>query len=482
MEAALKKALFAFARRKEQQPLQGPLLIELLQPVEGDLLEGYSQGPFKHAVRRLEGVTYYEVVPDLSPAEFEVLKRTVARISAGLCPEDVTPLSFGKLIEVLAQSAAGEIAKIRDPTRLRELAALSAYEAVGMSTFLALATDRFVTEFYVDAPDTFVYVDHSRHGRCESRICLTERERKAIETHMDTFSGYTLDLSTPSLKNEMEIQGSRLRVSLDLAPLAVNSFSLDVRKLSVSTLSLSELIGMRVITNEAAAFLIASLEAGMNVTIVGQTGTGKTTLLNALDESLDPRLRRIYIEDAVETKDLLKRGYHQMKLKVEPFERGRESSRTKTSEIVKILHRSPDIVILGEIQSEEHSLAFFHALSSGVRGMQTFHASSPEQAIRRWAENHGISKTSLLDLDIIVQMSRPAKLGSRRVVNRVCLVVDEGGEPRLRDIYVRERGNELQRVIPWERARTKREWAGVEEKIAEIQSRYGDGGEKVMMG
>ncbi len=439
------------------------------------MLEGYSQGPFKHAVRRLDGVTYYEVVPDLLSGELEALRRTVSRISAALCPDDIIPLGFGKLIEVLTQSAAGEMAKIRDPARLRELAALSAYEAVGMSTFLALATDRFITEFYVDAPDTFVYVDHSRHGRCESRICLAERERKAIETHMDTFSGYTLDLSTPSLKNEMEIQGSRLRVSLDLAPLAVNSFSLDVRKLNVSTLSLGELIGMRVLTNEAAAFLIASLEAGMNVTIVGQTGTGKTTLLNALDESLDRRLRRIYIEDAVETKDLLKRGYHQMKLKVEPFERGKESSRTKTGEIVKILHRSPDMVVLGEIQSEEHSLAFFHALSSGVRGMQTFHASSPEQAIRRWAEIHGISKTTLLDLDLIVQMSRPEKLGSTRVVNRICLVVDEGGEPRLRDIYVRDRANVLRRVIPWERAHTKRESTDLQEKIAQIQLRYGNG-------
>jgi len=212
-----------------------------------------------------------------------------------------------------------------------------------------------------------------------------------------------------------------------------------------------------VLSVEAAAFLLASLEAGVNVTIVGETGTGKTTLLNALDESLDPRLRRIYIEDAVETKDLLERGYHQMKLRVDPFERGEEAQRTKSAEITKILHRSPDLVILGEIQSEEHSRAFFQALSAGVRGLQTFHSSSPEQAIRRWLELHGISKANLLDLGIIVQMLRPQKLSARRCVQSISTVLgptpEEGErqvEPWLRTTYLRAPEGLLRRTGSWE--------------------------------
>ncbi len=194
------------------------------------------------------------------------------------------------------------------------------------------------------------------------------------------------------------------------------------------------------------------------MTIVGETGTGKTTLLNALDEALDPRLRRIYIEDAVETKDLLERGYHQMKLRVDPFERGEETQRTKSAEITKILHRSPDVVILGEIQSEEHSRAFFQALSAGVRGLQTFHSSSPEQAIRRWLELHGISEANVLDLGIIVQMLRPQRLSSRRCVQSISTVSgrpapEHGGrhvEPWLRRTYVRAPEGLLRRTGSWE--------------------------------
>ena len=102
-------------------------------------------------------------------------------------------------------------------------------------------------------------------------------------------------------------------------------------------------------------------------------------------------------------------------------------------------------MILGEIQSEEHSRAFFQALSAGVRGLQTFHSSSPEQAVRRWLELHGISKANLLDLGIVVQMSRPQKLSSRRYVQSVSTVsgrpsreeADGANETLLRRLYVR---------------------------------------------
>ena len=69
---------------------------------------------------------------------------------------------------------------------------------------------------------------------------------------------------------------------------------------------------------------------------------------------------------------------------------------------------------------------------------------------------HGISRTSLLDLDIMVQMSRPDRLESRSRVQGVALVVEEDGEPRLREVYARGRGALLQRIISWERLQVRR--------------------------
>ncbi len=427
------------------------MLIELFPKQAGRGDAGYERYPFSYRVEVHSSVPYYEACCTLPTDTVMALREAVDEVSRGLDPGEVEPLTFQRLIEVLSRHSAESLASRGIRNRIRELSELAAYEAVGLSRVLALAKDERVTEFFVDSELTPLYLDHAGAGRCESGITLTERERAALETHLDTFSGYTLDFKTPSLKNDMVVAGAILRVSLDLEPVSVNRFALDVRRLNVSSLPLGQLIKLGVLSLEAAVVLIGWLEVGGNVTIVGETGTGKTTLLNALDEQVERRLRRLYIEDAVETRDMLGLGFHQMKVKVDPFERGDDSGRTKESEIVKALHRSPDIVILSEIQSEEHSRAFFQALASGARGMQTFHASTIEQAVRRWTGMHHIAEQSLLDLGIMVQMARPDRLRQSRYVQRICQVRDEGGAPRLKEIFVRGRDLKLRNVagIGW---------------------------------
>lgn len=445
MKARFERVFLNLTARRKREVEPGPLLIELLGRPEG---EGWANGsyPFSYRVKVTDSVPFYEVGCALTPDAVTVLRKVVQEVSLGLDPREVEPLSFRRLIEVLTQRSAERLAARGARSRVKELAELAAHEAAGLSRVFAIAEDDRVTEFFVDSDTSPLYLDHSVAGRCESGIILTQRERDALETHLDTFSGYTLDYKTPSLKNDLVLGGAILRVSLDLEPVSVNRFALDVRRLNVTALSLHELVKLGVLSGDAGAMLVGWLESGGNVTIVGETGTGKTTLLNALDEQVERRLRRLYIEDAVETRDLLDRGYHQLKVKVDPYERGDGSGRTKESEIVKALHRSPDIVILSEIQSEEHSRAFFQALASGARGVQTFHASSIEQAIRRWEGMHHVPPQNLLDLGLMIQMSRPDRLKQARYVQRICEVVNDGGALKIRELYLRDREFRLRNV------------------------------------
>jgi len=438
MKVTLGQLLLRLATKSKRIPDPPPLLIELFPNASSGEWDE-KDFPFCYRVRERDGVPYYEVGCSLPFEMVQKLRAIVSETSLSLDPKEVQPLAFGRLVGVLSQRAAERLAAHGVTTRIRELSELAAFEAIGLSRIYAIAKDDRVTEFYVDSEVTPVYLDHSSSGRCESGIVMTERERGALETHLDTFSGYTLDFKTPSLKNDLVIAGAVLRISLDLEPVSVNRFALDVRRLNVSSLPMARLIELDVITRDAAATLVGWLEVGGNVTIVGETGTGKTTLLNALDELVERRLRRVYIEDAVETRDMLGLGFHQMKVKVDPFERGDRTGRTKESETVKALHRSPDIVILSEIQSEEHSRAFFQALASGARGLQTFHASTLEQAIRRWVSLHHISEQNILDLGLMVQMFRPDRLGQGRFVQRISQVTQEQGAPRLKEIYMRDR-------------------------------------------
>ena len=446
MKLSLADRVLRAVRKPEEPRAPQPLLVELLERFTergGWQSRAY---PFCYRLTTVGSAPFYEVGCELSQSAIMTMREAVREVSDALDPANVEPLTFGRLVEVLGQQAAEVLAYHGTKSRVKELAELAAYEAIGLSRILALARDDRVTEFYVDSEVTPVYLDHATAGRCETGLVLAKRERDALQTHVDTFSGYTLDFETPSMKNDLPIGGAILRVSLDLEPLAVNRFALDVRRLNVSTLSLPQLIGMGVLSEEAAALLVGWIETGGNVTVIGETGTGKTTLLNALDEEVDRRLRRLYIEDAVETRDMLAMGYHQAKVKVDPYERGPGSGRTKESEIVKALHRSPDIVILSEIQSEEHSRAFFQALASGARGIQTFHASTVEQAVRRWVNLHHISEQSLLDLGLVVQMARPDRLKQARFVQRISVMTQDSGSPRIKELFMRDRSSRLRNV------------------------------------
>jgi hypothetical protein len=93
----------------------------------------------------------------------------------------------------------------------------------------------------------------------------------------------------------------------------------------------------------------------------------------------------------------------------------------KSNEIIKCLHRSPDYLILGEIQTAEHSKALFQAITAGLRTIQTCHSESASSLISRWNRGHDIKGDNLALMDVIVTLEKPKPGESKR---RVCEIVE----------------------------------------------------------
>jgi len=193
LSKSLEGILFRLTKRRERALPPPPLLIELLGRVRPDAGFTYESYPFSYQLTRRERTQVYTVGCDLGTIQLAMLRKAVAEASSSLEPREVNPLTFARLVQVLSQLVAEHIDRTAPGTRVKELAELGAYEAIGLSRVYALARDERVTEFFVDSEASPIYLDHTLAGRCETSMLLTARERSAIETHLDTFRGYTLD-------------------------------------------------------------------------------------------------------------------------------------------------------------------------------------------------------------------------------------------------------------------------------------------------
>jgi len=290
-----------------------------------------------------------------------------------------------------------------DGLLIKKVALISAYRALGVHKLMPFLLDRSVDEVYLDKPGTKVYVDHEEVGRCVTNVTLTSKDLRRFINHVLLESKLPLSYLNPSLKWNLMLGDFVVRASIDIPPLSHEGPSLDLRKIKHRVYTIVDLVLNNVLSLEEAAFLVLHVINRRNIIICGEPGSGKTTLMNALDLCAPRNWRKVYIEDVIESLDQRSQGRHQLRLYVEPFE-VMEKTRKKSMEIIKLLHRTPDWVCLGELQSKEHFKALFHAVAAGLRGVHTCHASSAFGLIRRLLLHYGISKEDLSGVDLIVHM------------------------------------------------------------------------------
>jgi Flp pilus assembly CpaF family ATPase len=319
------------------------------------------------------------------------------------------------VIKDISNQIERQIPEINEDTRTR-LAQIAAYRTNILGRIFPILLDEMTEEVYLDGPNTSIYFDHQKMGRCITSSTYDDAEVPRIVTFLRSESNLHLDRSNPSLKMELILLGSALRLSASVPPLSADGLCLEIRRARKQPFTVRNLIENDTITREAAAILLLAVNSRLNITITGGPGTGKTTLLNALDRVTPRWWRKVYIEDAIESMTL--RNHHQVRLQVDPVDE-QHKRLNKSEEIVKCLHRSPDYLILGEIQTMEHSKALFQAVAAGLHSIQTCHSDSAASLVSRWILGHNIEKSNLGLMDLIVTLERPKPGESIRYVKEI---------------------------------------------------------------
>jgi pilus assembly protein CpaF len=251
--------------------------------------------------------------------------------------------------------------------------------------------------------------------------------------------GRRIDESQPMCDARM-LDGSRFNAAI--RPVAVDGPLISIRKFSKNRLGLHKLIEFGALTQPMAEIIAAAVHARKTTIISGGTGTGKTTLLNALSAFISEDERLITIEDAAE---LQLQQPHVARMETRPPNIEGEGEIRQRDLVKNALRMRPDRVILGECRGEE-AFDMLQAMNTGHEGsMATIHANTPRDAIGRLEQMLGMTGMPMTvssirsqissAIDIILQLTRLAD-GKRKVTSIAEVTGMEGDVIQMQEIFV----------------------------------------------
>ncbi len=250
--------------------------------------------------------------------------------------------------------------------------------------------------------------------------------------------GRRVDESQP-LCDARLLDGSRINIAV--RPIAVDGPLVSIRKFSKKPFSLKKLVEIGAIKPQMAEVLAAAVSARVTLIISGGTGSGKTTMLNALSAFISEKERLVTIEDAAE---LQLQQPHVARMETRPPNiEGKGEIRQR--ELVKnALRMRPDRIILGECRGEE-AFDMLQAMNTGHEGsMATVHANTPRDAISRLEQMIGMAGLPMTvssirgqiaaAIRVIVQLQRLSD-GKRKVTSIAEITGLEGDIIQMQEIY-----------------------------------------------
>jgi len=250
--------------------------------------------------------------------------------------------------------------------------------------------------------------------------------------------GRRIDESNPMCDARMA-DGSRFNAAI--RPVAIDGPLVSIRKFSKNKLSLDKLTEFNALAPQMSLMLKHAVACRMTTLISGGTGTGKTTMLNALSAYISPKERVLTIEDAAE---LALQIPHVGRMETRPASNEGTGEIRQRDLVKNALRMRPDRVILGECRGEE-AFDMLQAMNTGHEGsMATIHANTPRDAISRLEQMLGMTGMPMTvasirsqiasAIHLIVQLTRLSD-GQRKITSIAEVTGMEGDVVQMQEIF-----------------------------------------------
>jgi pilus assembly protein CpaF len=302
--------------------------------------------------------------------------------------------------------------------------------------------DPAVSEVMINGPEQ-IYIE--RKGKLElteARFPTREALMAALR-NLSQFVGKHVTEERPILEGRLP-DGSRVEALIP--PVAPEGPHVAIRRFFKETLTVEKLVQFGSMPGIAAASLQAFVISKLNILIAGGTGSGKTSMLNALSSFIPDGERVVIIEDSREVQF---QKSHVVQLEARPADPRGKGAVSIRDLFRATLRMRPDRVIVGEIRGGE-ALDIVQAMTSGHGGcMGTLHASYPKDTLTRLETMAMMSDVDMplvamrtqigSGVQLVVQVSR-LQDGSRKVthITEVLGFDLETQKYKLQDIFLRK--------------------------------------------
>ena len=310
-------------------------------------------------------------------------------------------------------------------------------ELLGLGPLEPLLKDPTITDILVNGPNK-VFVE--RFGILEPTATRFKDDKHLLRIIQKIVSavGRRIDESSPMVDARLA-DGSR--VNAVVPPLAIDGSLLSIRKFSRVPIVMERLIEIGSIPPALAVVLEAIVRARRNVLISGGTGTGKTTMLNAMSAFIDPRERVVTIEDSAE---LQLQQDHVVRLETRPPNIEGRGEITQRELVKNALRMRPDRIIVGEVRAGE-AFDMLQAMNTGHDGsMTTIHANTARDSLSRVEQMIGMSGLDVparsaraqiaSAIHIVIQIGRLSD-GRRRIVSLAEITGMEGEVITMQEVF-----------------------------------------------
>jgi len=310
-------------------------------------------------------------------------------------------------------------------------------ELLGLGPLEPLLKDPTITDILVNGSN-HVFVE--RYGVLEPAPVRFKDEKHLIRIIQKIVSavGRRIDESSPMVDARLA-DGSR--VNAVVPPLAIDGSLLSIRKFARVPIHLERLIEIGSVPAQDAEVLKAVVGSRRNVLISGGTGSGKTTMLNAMSAFIDDRERIVTIEDSAE---LQLQQEHVVRLETRPPNIEGKGEIAQRDLVKNALRMRPDRIIVGEVRAGE-AFDMLQAMNTGHDGsMTTVHANTARDALSRVEQMIGMSGIDVPPrsaraqiasaINVVIQVGRLSD-GRRKLLSLSELTGMEGDVITMQEIF-----------------------------------------------